>query len=321
MDKKDLKILHQLDKDSRMTFAQIGRNVRLSQETVRYRMKRLEENVITHYPALVNTPKLGYTHHQLMLKLHNINKQRRDELIAHLQKASQIGWIGELEGEYDIAIIAPIKGQIGLMQMIDDLYKNFSQNILKKTLSINISGTFLRRDYLVGAVRDKTVSPASYKHEKETDLSNTEEKLLQVLSENARTPAIEIARQINVSADTVIATIRKLTREHVLLGSYITFNQEALDQTHHKVLIYLNNLTTTKQKEFEAYVKQYDRVIALIRTLGEHDYEIDLEVANLNQLSDFVMALNNEFSTIIRDYTTLRVLSMPKYVLFPPQTK
>lgn len=52
-----------------------------------------------------------------------------------------------------------------------------------------------------------------------------------------------------------------------------------------------------------------------IQTLAEWDYEIDIEVENLNQLREFIMSLTKDFSGIIKDYRSIRVMDMPKYEL------
>ena len=67
IDLKDKKILYHLDENARYSLAQIGRNVGLSKNGVRYRMENLEESgVIKHYYAVVDVYKLGY----IVIKCH-----------------------------------------------------------------------------------------------------------------------------------------------------------------------------------------------------------------------------------------------------------
>ena len=57
IDLKDRKILFELDKNARISYAQIGKKVGLSTEVVHYRIKRFEEKgIITNFSDnVINT--------------------------------------------------------------------------------------------------------------------------------------------------------------------------------------------------------------------------------------------------------------------------
>jgi len=61
LDAHDTRILAELQNDARMTMAELGRRVHLSQPAVTERVKKLEAaGVISGYRATVNLSKLGY---------------------------------------------------------------------------------------------------------------------------------------------------------------------------------------------------------------------------------------------------------------------
>ena len=61
LDAHDTRILAELQKDARLTMAELGRRVHLSQPVVTERVKKLEAaGVISGYRATVNLAKLGY---------------------------------------------------------------------------------------------------------------------------------------------------------------------------------------------------------------------------------------------------------------------
>ena len=45
LDLKDRKILYELDRDSRRSFSQIGKNVGLKKDVIAYRIKKLEDTL------------------------------------------------------------------------------------------------------------------------------------------------------------------------------------------------------------------------------------------------------------------------------------
>ncbi len=61
MDQKDKKILEILGNDSRTPYTEIAKKLRLSESTIRRRIKALEEGgVIQKYSIVVNPAKVGY---------------------------------------------------------------------------------------------------------------------------------------------------------------------------------------------------------------------------------------------------------------------
>ena len=70
MDDLNLKIIKQLQQNSRLSFAEIGRNVGLSAPAVAERVQKLEEaGVIKGYSLILDHEKLGfYVQAQITLK-------------------------------------------------------------------------------------------------------------------------------------------------------------------------------------------------------------------------------------------------------------
>jgi len=61
VDKKDLKIIEILQKNSRISCMEIARKLRVSESTIRKRVKSLEEKgVIKNYTVLIDPSKIGY---------------------------------------------------------------------------------------------------------------------------------------------------------------------------------------------------------------------------------------------------------------------
>lgn len=318
MDKKDKKILYELDKDARSTYSQIAKATSISQETVRYRVNLLlKEGIIQKFLTILNTTKLGNSYYQIMLKLQNIDEERKNKIIDFLNKNPKVAWIGNLEGSYDIAFILYVKNQIELQNLIEELYSKFIEYIMRKTISINLYAEFFTRDYLVNKERIK-MAKASYKsYEKSISLNKIDDKICSHLGENARLSAVELAEKIGISPDAILQRLKKLKDEEIILGYNLVLNHDKMSQLHYKILLYLNNLSKEKEQKLLAFSRMNNRVIAIIKTLAEWDYEIDLEVEDVNQVRKFTMDLTNHFSDIIRDYNLIRIVDMPKYTFYP----
>lgn len=316
--RNDLKILAALDKDSRAQFSDIAKSTGIGQESVRYRFNRLaEEGVITRCTTLINATALGYTYYQLLFKLQNVDIERRAALLSFLKEHPRIGWVAEIEGIYDIAIITPVRHQPELQRLIDDIYGRFSGNIMRRTLSVNLSGEFFPRDYLLSTPRAMPRHPPAYAYEEQHDITDKEKHLCRILAADSRTTAVEAGQRLGVSTDTVLRMMRALTRKRIILQHALTIDPTALARSHYKILLYLNNIDSKTVEQLRTHVRLDNRSLAIIRSLSEYDYELDYELEGPEQLKEVTMELTNTFSNIIRDYSVLRITAMPKYTFFP----
>ena len=315
MDLKNKKILFELDKNSRASYSQIARATKISQETVRYRVNLLNEQVIQRYLTILNATRLGFSFYQLMLKLQNVDQVKKNNIIDYLKESNKVAWIGDLEGNYDITFILYIRNQLELQEFMDELFNKYNKYIMKKNVSINLNAEFFNRDYLINKERvaSKKVSYKSYKEV--IELGEIDEKICKALCKDSRINSIELAKEIKVSSDTILQRLKKLRKEGVILGFNIILNQEKINQLHYKILLYLNN--SGSEEKLLSSIRLNNRVIAIVKKLAEWDYEVDLEVENVNQLKEFTMSLSNEFSNVIRDYELLRIINMPKYTFYP----
>ena len=67
LDKKDLVIIENLEKNARMPFTEIAKLLKISETAIRRRIKKLEkEEVILNYKATINYKKLGYSNKIIM---------------------------------------------------------------------------------------------------------------------------------------------------------------------------------------------------------------------------------------------------------------
>ncbi len=317
LDKKDRLLLHALDENVRLSYSQLAKITSLKQETVRYRINQLESSgVIRKFVTFVNSAKLGFSAYQLMLKLQNVNEQKKKEIIKSLIANSFINWVANVEGNYDIACIILVKNQADLQGVVDRLYSLFGDTIIKKNLSIILSSQFLPRDYLLDKQRRVIPEPSYLPLKEIITLDPKDEILCSLLSENGRCSYVELSEKMKISADTVVQRVKKLEKQGILTRSTVMLGNSKIGQLHYKILLYVNDLSEKSINPLLNHIRRNNRVIALMKALAEWDYEIDIEVENVEQLKEFTMGLTSQFSSIIRDYSFMRIIDMPKYSLY-----
>ncbi|MFA6073091.1 MAG: Lrp/AsnC family transcriptional regulator [Candidatus Woesearchaeota archaeon] len=315
LDLIDRKILFELDRNSRISFVKLAKKLRISKERLRYRFVALkEEGVIKYLIPIMNVAAAGYLTYELFFKLQNVNQEIKNKMLYELEKNKYIAWIGDLEGNFDIGIVVMVKSRIELTQFMEELNKNYSKFISRKSVSINLKGDFLSRNYLINQER-KLVKQSTYSPTTSLiQLDKIDIRICFLLSTDSRTSALEIAKNLKISVDTIIKRIKRL-EQSIIVDYTIVLNNSKINQTHYKLLLYSNN--KLDEEKMVAFCKMNNRVVAIIKTLAEWDYEVDLEVETVEQLKKFTMELTKVYSTTIKDYDVLQVTNMSKYTFFP----
>ncbi len=119
----DRKILNVLNRDARMSFRRIAKELRISPTTLYNKVKKLEKSgVLKGYIPLIDKESLGY---DLMAIISLRVRQEKDiEVQKAIAKFPQVGAVYEVTGNWDLILVCYFKGR-------DDL-----TNFLKKELPL-----------------------------------------------------------------------------------------------------------------------------------------------------------------------------------------
>jgi len=104
LDDLDKEILRILQEDAKRPYARIASQLKVTEGTVRFRVKRLlREGVITRFLALVNPRKIGLQVTAIvMLK---VEATSLDDVFSHLASLPESHHVFQSTGEYDIVAI------------------------------------------------------------------------------------------------------------------------------------------------------------------------------------------------------------------------
>ena len=318
LDRKDFKLLYELDKNSRLSYSQLSKKVGLSQESIRYRINKLVKGgVINKFFTVIDISKLGFTFYKILLKLHNVNEEKIKRIIDFLCKEGNVVWLTSLEGSYDIGLVVKAENILELNTFLEKLDSRYNKNINKRIFSVNVYGDYLNRDYLINNKRTSEPKLSYTIESKKEKIDKKDLDIIKELTDDARISAVEIGEKLNISPDNVLQRKKKLENKNIITKYNIVLNHNKLNQVHYKVLIYLNDFSPKRVSEFTDFCKSVNKVVYIIKTLGEWNYELDIEVESIDQYRDIMMQITNEFSDIIKDYNFLIVRRIYKYNLFP----
>lgn len=316
LDLKDKKILYELDINCRQSFNQIGKKVRLSKENVFYRIKRLEEEgIIQKYSTMVNLSKLGYINFRVFIKFQNATSLIEEKIRGLLEKEKIVGWFVAIEGNWDINLWIVCKNLEELSEFWSRFNSKYQSYIAKHELSLFTNITYFSKAYLLEKKNEYKFRFVSVP--KEEKLDKIELEILNVLAPNARISSVDVAEKLKISPRTVAKRIRELEKKGIIVGYKPLFDLSKLGYSYYKLHFKLHNLNKDKEKDFKNYIFEHPNIVYENEVIGGPDFEIDLQVENIEKLRNILKEIKDKFASIIQDYEVLNYIKEYKYLLFP----
>lgn len=317
LDLSDRKILYELDRDSRQSNKQIAEKVGLSEQVVGNRIKRLIDNqIIDYFYVKINPTVIGYFHVKIFLRLHNITQEKLNQLFQELKNQPGILWLVSLRGKYDLTVSIYIKNIAEFSAAYQKLFSSWQDYILdRKILFLEKASTYNQSHLWPKQSHLETVYTKG--SEEKMELDETDIKILRILNLNGRKPLVEIAKQLGISADTVNYRIKHLEKAGLIIGFGIKINFQKMSNSYSILCLKMQNMIPEKYAKLETWSKFNPQVITLIKTLGDHEIEIEFITQDKEELDSAIKSLRDEFVTEIKDYEILEVTEEARISYFP----
>lgn len=117
IDELDKKILKELNKNARMSFRKVARELKISPGTFHNKIKKLENSgVLKGYIPLIDTESVGFN--LIAVIALRVNQEKDNEVQDEISKLPQIGAIYEVTGDWDLILICYFKGRKDLTDFI-----------------------------------------------------------------------------------------------------------------------------------------------------------------------------------------------------------
>lgn len=317
LDKKDRLILNELDMNARQSFSQIAKKTGLAKDSVQYRIKNLERrNIIEGYFTVINTARLGFTFYRVCLKFQNISLTKEEKIIEQLKKHSSIGWISKFNGRWDAIIAIWAKNIVELEEILSKIFADYEQFFQEKVISTTVY-IYHFKNKVIYDLRDASEILWGGKIE-ETKIDDTDIKILSLLSQNARTPTIEIADKLKISANAVKNRIKKLIENKIILGFRAKLNEKLLGFHHHKIFLHLQNNTREKEKELIAFLKNNEHVIYITKAIGIAEIEFEILVKTIEEFYEIINEIRKKLGDVFKGYESVLVYE-EKHINYLPQ--
>jgi len=315
LDLKDMKIIYWLCQNGRLSYTDLAKKVSLSTDAIIYRIKNLEKNgIIQGYVTVTDIAKLGFTTYHLFLQLTQVNENIRDKVIETLRVYPFIKVIIEFSGKYDfeigIASRTVTEADEYIQKIIDSVAAYLQQYIVLTISNYYFTHTVPRNFFYIP--HESEIRKHSAVSVDETDL-----KILQILSENARAKLYEIGNKVTLSSDAINYRIKNLQKSDVIVKYAPILNYTLLGYTVYAVLMNIFPLSKEKDKTLKYFLESNENILWAVKTLGIYNLLMYVCVKSSDELHLTLLKMRELFSKEIKEYETIIAYEEYVYTYFP----
>ncbi len=319
VDTKDMKILYELDKNSRQSNSEIGKKVRLSKEVVKYRIDRMIENgVIIKFNTITNYFKLGFSKYRLFLRFKDVDKEKLEEIGNYFRENGKAEWVVSCTGRWDMVVTFHLRNVNEFDDEMQKMMNKFSFFIQEKATATTLHLVHHLREYLK-ASESREMKPVVYhtSADEQFDVDGVDMEILKMLANNARMPVIYIGKRIGMTPRTVQYRMRRLEKAGVILAYKVLVDPKKMGNVFCKAIIYLASSNKKKIDKFVRYCSSIPEAIWPQRVLGTWDFEIDFEIESYDKFQERFFEIKEKFSDIIQNYEFTITTKEFKLDMFP----
>ncbi len=306
LDLIDKKILAELDKNSRQSNSRIARKLRVSQERVDYRIKKLlREKVINKFPTIINPTKFGYSMHKLYFQFQNISPQKEREIIDWLVKNPYVQWVTSCKGRWDMNIIVFANDVEHFNKIMLEFYDLYGPYIFDQNFNVTLAVGNMEKGWILKEKNYESTIIYTANERQDTKLDETDLKLLRIIANNARMSVVEIAKQMNLTARMVQYRVKLLGKKEVIKGYTVSLNYNILKKQFYKVIFYINVINHTLKNKLIAYCQRQFNMPYFIFCVGEWPFEVEYVVDDIEEFYAAVEKIKSAFPEIKRHESIL----------------
>jgi len=310
IDQYDRKILGQLDQDSRLSAAKIGKAIQLPKESVTYRIKRLlKSGVIVYFNTLINASMFGHSYYRVSIKLHQHTKKDEDAIISFLLDQRTCTNIRVTDGPYDLVFMSIHENAREFSEFISRLGKKLQDKIIVRNISLITRSQKFNQKVLLESPPSKVVML----HDKPSaqGIDYNDMKILKYLALKGRSKLTEIGIATKLKPGIVRYRMKKLEKQGIIAGYSTLLDFEKLGYNFVQI-----DFSFEDPQISASVLEFFDMTCRLIRSyevLGKYDLSVELYIESDKELRGMLDSFKAKFrkdylyydiSRIFKNYIT-----------------
>jgi len=309
-DEKDKLILFELLQDCRQSISKISKEVKLPQQTVSYRISKLEKNkIIKKYTINVDYHKLGLNRHSLYLDLKGIKAEQVDEYL------STITSIKEVSCCYMLHNVSKWKIYVSVWTKTIGRYDEIQTKIItrfRKHLKNYLSFQGVK-SYTYFAKRLNPKKKAKIDVKKDMDnilLKDIDWKIIKYLKKNSKISSVDLANKLKTSVNNVVRRIKNLKDKEIIQRFYPIID---LNKIGYKEYTFISKINPSYEKNIEKFIeftKNDPKFVIVIKAVGYVNLYYAFLVKNQDELADTIQEVEDIFGDGLLETHKIEVENM-----------
>tara|TARA_Y100000310_G_scaffold312904_1_gene360704 strand:+ start:42 stop:1001 length:960 start_codon:yes stop_codon:yes gene_type:complete len=305
LDKKDKRILYELDLNSRVSYAKLAKKLKTSKQFIRYRMERLEKlKIIKYYYTYIDYMKLGYTFFRVQIKLKNATEQKKKELLDFVSKLDQTMGYRYIGSRWDLTIGFVVKDMNEFYSTWEKILETQYNIIDNYLLGFYIDYNLYSKSYLINKENKSIIK--LFRKDGIVKHDDVDIKILDSILKNSRKSLLEISKEVGISTKAVQNKIKRLEKEQVIAGYNIFIDLELLGLHFFKVEVKLKDYN--KVEELLRYCYKHKNITYCQKILNPNSIEIAMHISSAIELQHVISDMM-EKTKAIESYEYHPVLS------------
>ena len=299
LDLTDRRILSELDINCRISDTQLGKKVRKSRESVRYRIAQLEQKgIITGYLTSINPNRFGWQMFKVYLQLENLPSER-EKFYQFLRQNKSIYWYGICDGAYDCIFAILSKSVTDYYDEINALCSQWRHLIIRKVLGVMVDTVQYNKKFLsdIAPVENGGFGGNTFPNEVDAlDL-----RLLDIMANDARIPMVQLAKKSGSSLEAVRRRVKRMEEAGIIMSYRISVDLNKLGLMFFKAIIYFKSLSKKQELSLREWMRSHRNSAYYIRSLAPWEAEFEFVVENYQQFNQIISELRERFPNTVKN--------------------
>jgi len=318
IDKKDRKIIRQLDMNARMPINELAKKVQVSREVVGYRVKRLTKlGIISGAHTVFNVDVIGYRSFRLLLRLFNLKKEEKENLIDYFKEHPNIWWVASIGGRWDIILNFVAKDQAEFNDIFDDLVAKLGQYLQDYEVLTYINIHDYPRKYILETKSEENVFFHPMRFKEDVRVDDKDIKIMSIIADNAQLSFTDIGSKTNLTRNAVKYRIQNLEKSQLILGYRLAYHPSKLGYNSYLLLLNINNLKKDREKELLGYARINPNIIFAVKHIGKYRITFECEVENEKEFHKLLADIRDKFNDILTDFDFFPIFYDHKINYYP----
>lgn len=309
-------VLSVVEFEPTLSAMKIAQLVRSTGSAVAYTLRTLIEKKIISHRVIIDYNKLGFVNFAIFFCLEVGTIAQHKKLLAFLSSHTQVAWLGSLTGEYQYGLAFFARSIHDVHSLLLTASEKYGVAFAHKTIVPRVSMTLYPRSYLDSKIakRSGVLIKSDSDH---ITLSESDHVILRALANGSYGSLRDIARLTGYTPSKVERHLKTLEKDGVIAKRILAINSEALGVHSFRLLLQLNHISVATKVALQNFCNKSHQVVLFTESLGEWDYELDVEVSAPAEVATITRQLYEVCGGDLRRIQTLSELEDIKFSLYP----